>query len=101
MKHVHFIHQCLSKICGDSNMQGLEYFGGPEITCNEGDERTQHTRILRCVGYQNGPKEETSTKIKCTKCRQRKDVNEVLVSKIKFHGYNDNIPVAVADADSA
>ncbi len=83
VQYIQFIHQeCLSKICDEKNlpMQGLKYYGGPEVKCKE-EGRSCPADILCCVRYEDGkPSEEETTKMKCPTCLTMYDINDLLVS---------------------
>lgn len=69
--------QYLKKICQDSNLQGLEYWGGPLVkcVCECGDKE-----VLEFVKYENG--DSVETKPACSYCFHLYDVNILLKSQV-------------------
>lgn len=79
VQFINIIHEkYLYKICKESGLEGLAYYGAPEVKCKCGLE-------LRCVEYDNG-KEIIVTKecgeVQCTICKKKYDVNSLMVSDI-------------------
>ena len=81
INHISFIHkELLSKICIESDFEGLAYYGGPEVMCMKCDRMV----ILPCVEYDvmSGVEEEPKTTPKCEGCGTKFDVNKLLVCPI-------------------
>ena len=81
INHISFIHkELLSKICKESDFEGLAYYGGPEVMCEKCDRKV----ILPCVEYDvmSGVEEEPKTTPKCEGCGTKYDVNKLLVCPI-------------------
>lgn len=83
VEYIWFMHKCLSEICNDSKLQGLKYYGGPEVTCKESDGET-HTVVLHCVEYGPDAKVQDTPTINCDcpDCSKGYDVNQLLVIHI-------------------
>ena len=79
--YISFIHnELLSKICKESDFEGLAYYGGPEVMCEKCDRMV----ILPCVEYDvmSGVEEEVKTTPKCVLCGTKFDANKLLVCPI-------------------
>ena len=77
--YISFIHKhLLSKICKESDFEGLAYYGGPKVMCGKCDRMV----ILPFVEYDKMSTEvEEEPKItpKCEGCATKFDVNKLLV----------------------
>ena len=66
----------LQRICQSSNLQGLEYYGGPLVKCtNCGDEG-----IIEFVGYENGKTKRSSSH--CSECSKLYCVDDLLKPQV-------------------
>ena len=78
IEYIEFIHKKLVSICQESGLQGLKYFGGPEVTCKGCKKR----RVLRCVTYGIGTNADVKKVVahpNCFFCKgKRYDVNKLL-----------------------
>lgn len=73
IEYIQYVHkEFLSKICKESGFEGLDYFGGPEVKCDDCGELS----VLRCVEYGREDVRQTdSCEIGCTKF----NINNLLV----------------------
>lgn len=77
VEYIKLIHDYLCQICKDSHLEGLLYYGGPEIQCT----KCCKYRVLRCVTYNNGKANSDTLKSpKCHRCRTKYDTGDLLVS---------------------
>ena len=76
IEYIEFIHKKLVSICQESCLQGLKYFGGPEVTCKGCKKR----RVLHCVTYDpNADVKDVVAHPNCFSCKgKRYDVNKLL-----------------------
>lgn len=63
----------LKRICEGSNLEGLEYYGGPLVKC---ELCAGEKRLIRFVGYKEGT-EQDSEEV-CPECLKEFDVDSVL-----------------------
>ena len=70
----------LQKICQDSNLQGLEYYGGPLVKCDCGEEE-----IVEFVGYADGRTQKPRFELWCTSCPKKHDVDELLKPQVLLY----------------
>lgn len=70
--YLKWIHNCLSDICESSVFEKLCYHGGPQVKCENYDNKLT---VLRCVEYGKDFILEPS----CEWCHQKHIVNDKLV----------------------
>lgn len=79
IEYIQFIHEKLFAICQYSGLEGLEYYGGPEVVCEDCSDDGEGI-VLRCVEYNTDC--ETATKADnaptCDRCKVEFDVNKLL-----------------------
>ena len=66
----------LSKICEDSGLGSLEYFGGPEVTC----PGCQKVAVIPCLTYKGGKVTKQENILYCHLCEEDLGIKEWLVS---------------------
>ena len=75
-------HDYLKKICESSHLQGLRYYGGPEVECKcKGPDSKNITRVPRFVEYNSG-KNKREREAKCRKCFQVFKLDEIIDAQV-------------------
>jgi len=69
-----YIHKHLCDICKSSHLEGLAYYGGPEVKC----EKCKPS-VLHCVEYKNGEENEINATPVCPKCQTEYNADGSLV----------------------
>ena len=88
--HFFKIHDYLKQICKESHLQGLKYYGGPEMNCKcKGPNSEQIIRVLRFAEY-NGEKGiyDRKESVKCKKCFQEFKLDDVLDLQVSWSSYH-------------
>lgn len=82
IKYIQFIHKKLFDICRQSGLEGLDYYGGPEVACKDCGRF-----VLRCVEYKTGVEEvtEAHSNPACYFCMEEYDVNKLLLVCVPLH----------------
>ena len=81
-QHIVNIHKnYLSRICRESEFQGLKYYGGPIVKCRCRED------ILKYVSFimnEDGSStiQELQTTIVCERCFTKHDVDQLLLSQV-------------------
>ena len=84
-QHIEYIHKnYLSRICIESEFQGLKYYGGPIVKC-----QCEEEGILECVSFTINEEgietipELTTTK-ECETCFTEHNVDQLLLSQVSL-----------------
>lgn len=83
-EHFFKIHDYLQRICTESHLQGLKYFGGPKVKCKcRGSDSKPVARVLKFAEYIGETQIcKTETEVKCRKCFQRFKLDEVINEQV-------------------
>ena len=74
-----FHQEFLFKICQDSGLGGLDYFGGPEVTCS--NVVCGRKAVIPCVRYKSGDVTHQEKVLQsCVLCGVDLNIREWLVS---------------------
>ena len=74
------VHDYLQMICEDSQLQGLKYYGGPEVECKcKGPDCKYNSKVRRFTEY-NGEKKinKREKETKCRICKKEFRLDEVI-----------------------
>ena len=73
----------LFKICegedSSNGLKGLEYYGGPEVTCSNDERRCEWKAVIPCVRYQGGVVTSKVELLSCDECGRAPNIQEWLV----------------------
>ena len=85
-EHFFKIHDYLRSICAESHLQGLKYFGGPEVKCKcQGSDSKPVARVLKFTEYDGETQIcKKETEVKCRKCFQVFKLDEVINEQVSL-----------------
>ena len=85
-EHFLKIHDYLQRICTESYLQGLKYFGGPEVKCKcLGSDRKPLVRVLKFAEYIGETQTcKTRREVKCRKCFQLFKLDEMINKQVSL-----------------